>query len=52
MPYGNLDIGESLSNQFQGGGGPQEGINVGTIEIFTFSLIGTDLSNLNFQDFL
>ena len=56
MPYGDFDIGVSLSNKgnnpFQGGGNPQEGIGVGIEETFTFSLTVTALSNLNIQDFL
>ncbi len=56
MPYGDFDIGVSLSNRgnnpFQGGGNPQKGIGVGIEETFTFSLTVTALSNLNIQDFL
>lgn len=56
MPYGDFDIGVSLSNKgnnpFQGGGNPQEGIGVGITETFNFELTGTDLSNLIIQDFL
>jgi len=56
MPYGDFDIGVSLSNRgnnpFQGGGNPQKGIGVGIEETFTFSLTVTALSNLNIQNFL
>ncbi len=56
MPYGDFDIGVSLSdkgnNPFQGGGKPQNGIGVGVTETFTFSLTGVGLSNLSLQDFL
>lgn len=54
MPYGQFDIGASISNAFLGGGQPQKGIGVGDTETFTFSLTGTGtaFSNLNIQDFL
>lgn len=52
MPYGQFDIGASLSNAFLGGGQPQKGIGVGVTETFTFSLTGTNLSNLDTHDFL
>ncbi len=56
MPYGDFDIGASLSNNgnhpFQGGGNPQKGIGVNITEFFTFELTGTGLSEWNTQNFL
>jgi hypothetical protein len=56
MPYGDFDIGVSLSNNgnnpFQGGGNPQKGIGVNITEFFTFEFTGTGLSAWSTQDFL
>ena len=56
MPYGDFDIGASLSNNgnnpFQGGGNPQKGIGVNMTEFFTFAFTGTGLSGWSTQDFL
>lgn len=46
-PYGNFDIGASISKAFQGGGNPQRGIGVGSTETFTYLFTGNNLNTLN-----
>ncbi|MBM4273635.1 MAG: PEP-CTERM sorting domain-containing protein [Deltaproteobacteria bacterium] len=51
-PYGNFDIGASISSSFLSGGNPNKGIGVGSTETFTFNLTGTGLNSLNEWSFV
>lgn len=52
QPRGRFDIGASTSNQWLGGGNPNQGIGVGETETFTFALTGTGLDTLTEQSFI
>ena len=52
LNYGSYDLGASISNNFESGGEPKNGIAVGSTETFTFSLTGKKLGSLSTQDFL
>jgi PEP-CTERM putative exosortase interaction domain len=51
-PYGDFDIGASLSNRFLGGGNASDGIAVGVTETFTFTFTGSNLNTLNEDSFI
>jgi hypothetical protein len=50
-PFGNFDIGASVTDQFLGGGSPVGGIGVGESSIFTFALTGSGLNGLTLESF-
>ncbi|MCA9405862.1 MAG: PEP-CTERM sorting domain-containing protein [Candidatus Omnitrophica bacterium] len=50
-PFGDFDIGASISNQFNGGEQPSQGIGVGVEETFLFTLSGNNLDTIDDSDF-
>lgn len=50
-PYGNFDIGASITSSWLGGGAPQPGIGVGNSATFTFNLTGSSLNTLTADTF-
>ncbi len=51
-PFGNYDIGASVTGQFLGGGSPTGGIGVGQSATFTFELTGKHLNQLTAASFV
>ena len=51
-PYGNFDIGASISRDFLGGGNPKAGIAPGQSVSFTFALSGAHLDDLTWLSFV
>jgi PEP-CTERM motif len=51
-PFGWFDIGAALGGDFEGGGSPNDGIDVSSSATFTFTLTGTGLGTLTAADFL
>lgn len=50
-PFGNADIGASVTGTWLGNGNPKSGIGVGSSGTFTFSFTGTGLGTLTETDF-
>lgn len=51
-PFGDYDLGASVTDQFLGGGSPVGGIGVGESAAFAFTLTGTGLDGLTLENFL
>ena len=51
-PFGDFDIGASTGEGFLGSGNPNEGIGAGSMESFTFALIGNGLNSLDENSFV
>lgn len=51
-PFGDMDIGASISSQFAGGGSPNDGIAIGQSATFEWDVTGTDVGNLSAMDFV
>jgi hypothetical protein len=51
-PFGDADIGASVTNQWLGGGSPNNGIAVGQTARFVFSFAGSNLAQLTTKDFI
>ena len=50
-PYGDFDLGASITNSWIGGGSPTGGLGVGDSATFTFALTGTNLTSLTADTF-
>ncbi len=51
-PFGDFDVGSSITSSWLGGGRPLSGIAVGNSSTFTFFLTGSGFSSLTTQDFI
>jgi hypothetical protein len=51
-PFGNFDIGASVTDQFLGGGSPVGGIGVGESSTFAFAFTGSGLDGLTLENFI
>jgi hypothetical protein len=51
-PYGDFDIGASITNDWLGGGSPNNGVAIGGSLTFVFNFTGTGLLGLTTQDFV